>query len=179
MVKGGIATASTSGSVMIATGGTSSPITIPTSLAGVATAGAGGVVSGVGIARTTGAINNSKIDNAKIAEIKNSITRNRVYKPNLGKHKEFSKGKISADPFWNNEKLGQQMLDTAYSSKNTKQLYNVYNNELVKFQPGNDGTWHAYKVINTSTEVPNDVLRNMKNDGIISKSQYNKWVNNK
>ena len=73
----------------------------------------------------------------------------------------------------------QESLNNAYSSKSTKQLYNVYNNELVKFQPDNAGTWHAYEVINPAEEVPTDVLRNMKSDGLITNSQYNKWIKGK
>ncbi|AOT68320.1 hypothetical protein [Geosporobacter ferrireducens] len=99
--------------------------------------------------------------------------------PNDGKHKESSKGDISADPFWNNQKAGEKSLNTAYSSSDTKQLYNVYNGKLVKFQPDNVGGWHAYEVINPAEEVPADVLRQMKKDGVITNSQYNKWIKNK
>ena len=60
-----------------------------------------------------------------------------------------------------------------------KQLYNVYEGKLVKFQPDNTGTWHAYEVNNPAKEVPTDVLRNMRENGLISKAQYNKWIKNK
>lgn len=103
----------------------------------------------------------------------------RIYKANDGKHKEVSHGDISADPFWKNKEAGQKSLNEAYSSKETKQLYNVYEGKLVKFQPDNTGTWHAYEVNNPAEEVPTDVLRNMRENGLISKAQYNKWIKNK
>lgn len=49
----------------------------------------------------------------------------------------------------------------------------------MKFQPDNAGTWHAYEVINPAEEVPTDVLRSMKNDGLITNAQYNKWIKGK
>ena len=118
-----------------------------------------------------------KEDSEKTEE--RSDSEERVYKANDGKHKGSAQGDISADPFWNNQAAGQESLNNAYSSKSTKQLYNVYNNELVKFQPDNAGTWHAYEVINPAEEVPTDVLRNMKSDGLITNSQYNKWIKGK
>ncbi|MBU2703800.1 hypothetical protein Ga0466249_004950, partial [Sporomusaceae bacterium BoRhaA] len=99
--------------------------------------------------------------------------------PNDGKHTSQAKGDISADPFWNDQEKGQQSLNTAYSSDGTKQLYNVSDGKLVKFQPDNVGGWHAYEVKNPAEEVPADVLRQMKNDGVISNAQYNKWIKNK
>ena len=96
-----------------------------------------------------------------------------------GKHKKDAYGDISADPFWNNYSAGQESLNSAYSSTRTKQLYNVYDGKLVKFQPDNAGTWHAYEVTNPAVEVPTDVLRNMHKDGVISKAQYLKWIKGK
>ena len=106
-------------------------------------------------------------------------TEKRVYKPNDGKHRGSARGDVSADPFWNNQEAGQESLDSAYSSKYKKQLYNVYNGKLVEFQPDNAGTWHGYEVQNSRKEVPIDVLRNMKDDGLITNVQYNKWIKNK
>ena len=74
---------------------------------------------------------------------------------------------------------GQEHLDNAYSSKYKKQLYSVYKDKLVKFQPDNTGTWHAYAVINAAIEVPSDALRSMLADGFITKIQYNKWIKGK
>ena len=69
-------------------------------------------------------------------------------------------------------------METAYSSTGTKQLYNVYEGKLVKFQPDNAGGYHPYEVINPAKEVPADILRQMKKDGLISNVQYNKWIKN-
>jgi len=103
----------------------------------------------------------------------------RRYSPNDGKHQGSAKGDISADPFWDNPAAGQESLKSAYSSSDTKQLYNVHDGKLVKFQPDNTGGWHAYEVINPAEEVPTDVLRQMKNNGLITNAQYNKWIKNK
>ena len=37
----------------------------------------------------------------------------------------------------------------------------------------------AYEVINPVEEVTTDMLRNMRNDGIITNYQYNKWIKGK
>ena len=70
-------------------------------------------------------------------------------------------------------------MDTAYSSSKNKQLYNIYNGEIIKFQLDTVEGWHAYLVNNTSKEVPTDVLRKMLNDKIITSSQYKKFTKNK
>ncbi|EGA5808940.1 hypothetical protein ACRFH6_001071 [Listeria monocytogenes] len=107
-------------------------------------------------------------------------TNDYKYVPNDGKHKGASKGDVSADPFWNNQKAGQKSLNTAYTStKGNKQLYNIHEGKLVKFQPDNTGGYHAYEVINSATEVPSNVLRQMMKDGLIDKAQYNKFIKNK
>lgn len=56
------------------------------------------------------------------------------------------------------------MLDTAYSSSRTKQLYNIYDGKLVKFQPDTVSGWHSYLVENAAKEVPVDVLRQIEGD---------------
>lgn len=50
---------------------------------------------------------------------------------------------------------------------------------FLKFQPDTATGWHAYAVTNTAKEVPADVLKNMLNDGLISKPQYKKFLKNK
>jgi hypothetical protein len=60
--------------------------------------------------------------------------------------------------------------------KNKKQLYNFWDGKLVKFQP-ETGNWHAYDVVkNIKRDVPADVLRAMKKDGLISNAQYRKLI---
>ncbi|WP_019912133.1 hypothetical protein [Paenibacillus sp. HW567] len=73
---------------------------------------------------------------------------------------------------------GQQLLDSAYLSSKNKQLYNIYEGKLVKFQPDGESGWHPYEVVNPAKEVPADVLRQMVNDGKISKADYNKMIKN-
>ncbi len=78
-----------------------------------------------------------------------------------------------------NDKVGQELLNTAYSSEKNKQLYNLYDGDIIKFQPdGSSGEWHAYKVSNTAIEVPTDVYRQMLEDGLISNTDYNKLIKN-
>lgn len=71
------------------------------------------------------------------------------------------------------------MLNKLAQNKNKKQLYNIYDGKLIKFQPDNAGGWHSYLVKNPAQEVPIDVLRQMFNDGIITKSQYHDFIKNK
>ncbi|WP_051541999.1 hypothetical protein [Clostridium lundense] len=100
----------------------------------------------------------------------------RVYKPSP-KHDPTS-GWGSPDPI-PDIKTGQELLDTAYSSSKTKQLYNYYDGKLVKFQPDTVNGWHSYEVVNPAKEVPADVLRQMLNDGKITKAQYKNFIKNK
>lgn len=84
----------------------------------------------------------------------------------------------SENPIPNNE-IGQELLDSAYSSADTKQRYNIYNNIIIKFQPdGSSGAWHAYKVVNTKSEVPTNIYRQMLKDGRISKADYKRLISN-
>ena len=69
-------------------------------------------------------------------------------------------------------KTGQELLENSYGSSKVKQRYVWYRGKLVEFQPGNDGTWHDYTV--DGNEVPTDVLRQMRDDGSITNSEYNK-----
>lgn len=79
-----------------------------------------------------------------------------------------------------NDEVGQELLNSAYSSSKNKQLYNYYNGKLIKFQPDNSiGGWHAYEVSNPAKEVPADVLRQMLDDKLITKTEYIKFIKNK
>lgn len=75
-------------------------------------------------------------------------------------------------------KIGQKLLESAYTSSKNKQLYNYFEGTLVKFQPDTNNTWHAYKVMNPAKEVPIDVLRKMLDDGIITKPEYKALLKN-
>lgn len=80
-----------------------------------------------------------------------------VYEPSPKHNPQGGWG--SENPIPNNE-VGQELLDSAYSSSKNKQLYNMYEGDIIKFQPdSSSGKWHAYKVSNTAKEVPTDVYK--------------------
>ncbi|WP_228728180.1 hypothetical protein [Brevibacillus composti] len=100
----------------------------------------------------------------------------RTYEPSP-KHDPKS-GWGSPNPISDAE-TGQKLLDTAYSSSKNKQLYNIYEGKLIKFQPDGETGWHPYEVTNPAKEVPADVLRQLLKDGKITKVEYNKLLKNK
>ena len=100
----------------------------------------------------------------------------RIYNPSP-KHDPKS-GWGSPNPIPSIEK-GQELLDSAYSSSKNKQLYNILDGELIKFQPDTVSGWHSYLVENPAKEVPVDVLRQMVSDGKITKNQYKNFLKNK
>lgn len=121
--------------------------------------------------------NQLKSETNGIKTDKNTIEPlNRVYKPS-DKHDPKS-GWGSPNPI-PDSKTGQELLDGAYSSSKNKQLYNIYDGKLIKFQPDSASDWHPYEVVNPAKEVPADVLRQMFNDGKITKVEYNKMIKNK
>ncbi len=74
---------------------------------------------------------------------------------------------------------GQSLLDTGYHDG--RQVYNVTNEGvIVKFQP--DGTpengYHAYEV-SKPRDIPISILKEMYNDGKISKTDYKKYMKGK
>ena len=100
----------------------------------------------------------------------------RVYEPSP-KH-DLQRGWGSENPIPNNE-VGQELLDSAFSSSKNKQLYNIYLRDIIKFQPdSSSGKWHAYKVSNTAKEVLIDIYKQMLKDGLITKTDYNKLIRN-
>lgn len=104
-----------------------------------------------------------------------SSTTKPIYKPSP-KHDPAS-GWGSPNPIPDIE-TGQNLLDTAYSSSKNKQLYNIYDNQLIKFQPDTVEGWHSYLVKNSAKEVPTDVLRKMLEDNKITKVQYKDFIKN-
>ncbi|WJE54715.1 hypothetical protein QRE66_11065 [Bacillus cereus] len=76
-------------------------------------------------------------------------------------------------------KTGQKLLDTAYSSSKNKQLYNIYDGKLIKFQPDGETGWHPYEVMNPAKEVPADVLRKLLKDEKLTKAEYKRLLKNK
>ncbi|MDE6016159.1 MAG: HINT domain-containing protein, partial [Acetatifactor sp.] len=100
----------------------------------------------------------------------------RVYAPTKKHDSRFGWGSKNPIP---DMETGQNLLDTAYESSKNKQLYNVYEGKLIKFQPDRTNGWHAYLMDNTATEVPSEVLKKMLQDGAITKVTYNKLIKNK
>ncbi len=88
-------------------------------------------------------------------------------------------GQQCADPFYNNAAAGQASLSTAIVDPKGKQLYNIHDGKIVTFQPDGVGGYHSYYASNTNKEVPNNVLREMRNKGLISNVQYRKFIHNK
>lgn len=77
------------------------------------------------------------------------------------------------------QEVGQELLDNAYSVSGDRQVYNIYDGDVIVFQPDGTGGWHAYRAINTQTEVPAAVYRQMLEDGLISNADYRKLINNR
>ena len=73
-----------------------------------------------------------------------------IYKPSP-KHDPRS-GWGTPNPIPNN-KVGQKLLDTAFSSNKNKQLYNYYEGQIIKFQPDGAGGWHSYAVLNIKNSI--------------------------
>ena len=113
---------------------------------------------------------------AKENEQSNGQTNPPQYIPSPKHDAEHGWG--SADPIKSQEE-GQKLLDTGYHSG--KQIYNITDNgDIVKFQPDNTPAngHHAYKV-STLRDIPPKVLKQMLDDGKISKTEYNKIVKGK
>jgi len=78
-----------------------------------------------------------------------------------------------------NQAEGQRLLDTGY--KNGRQIYNVTDEgKIVKFQPDNSpqNGFHAYEVTKPR-DIPPSILRQMRDDGKISSSEYNRILKGK
>ena len=132
--------------------------------------------SGVKVSGPVDELNPKALNEAGEQVAKEAGNSGRVYKPSP-KHDPNS-GWGSPNPI-PNQQVGQELLDSAYSSSKNKQLYNYYEGQLIKYQPDRHGEWHAYLVKNTATEVPADVLRQMLKEGKITKVEYTKFINNR
>ena len=96
----------------------------------------------------------------------------KTYKPSP-KH-EPGYGWGNDNPIKNSEE-GQKLLDSGYPDG--RQVYNVTSEgKIVKFQPDHtpENGYHAYEV-STPRDIPSSILRKMLEDGVISKSDYNKY----
>ena len=111
-----------------------------------------------------------------ILPIEGDSETKRTYEPSPKHNPQGGWGSENPIP---NDEVGQELLDSAYSSSKNKQLYNIYDGDIIKFQPdSSSGKWHAYKVSNTAKEVPTDVYKQMLDDGLITKTDYNKLIKN-
>ncbi len=167
-------TAEVGGGVILS--GATAGVSLVVSNAGVATLGAGAIHA------TNTAVNTSN----DLGELRHNAETNGGGTPNSESGRKYNpspkhdpnSGWGSPDPYFNDPVKGQKALDTAYTSSKNKQLYNIEDGKIVKFQPDTDGSWHGYEVKNPSKEVPADVLRQMRDDGKITKAEYNKMINN-
>lgn len=95
-----------------------------------------------------------------------------VYSPSP-KH-EPNSGWGSANPISSKEE-GQKLLDSGIHKG--KQVYNVTKSgKIVKFQPSStpNNEYHAYEVTKPR-DVPSSVLKQLLNQGKITKAEYNKF----
>ena len=93
-----------------------------------------------------------------------------VYKPSI---KHDNSGWGSNNPIKTQEE-GQQLLDTEYHDG--KQVYNLTDSGIVvKFQPDNTpmNGYHSYEV-SKPRDIPIGILKQMLEDGKISRAEYNK-----
>ncbi|WP_025723985.1 WXG100 family type VII secretion target [Paenibacillus polymyxa] len=180
-------------SVAVSSTGVGSIIGIPGLIGSAALAAHGGttaVKSASGIGKSSAELwqmakgegrGSSKSPEVKVEKIPDGLEgtgeiQKRTYEPSP-KHDPQS-GWGSPNPIPDAE-TGQKLLDAAYSSSKNKQLYNIYEGKLVKFQPDGEMGWHPYEVTNPAREVPADVLRQFLRDGKITKVEYNKLLRNK
>lgn len=107
----------------------------------------------------------------------------RIYQHDYEKHKPKAGGfgaswvNASVNPI-PNARIGQQLLDSAYSSPTKpRQLFNYHNGKIIKFRSSNDGKWHSYEVCSDiKNQVGNDILKQFKRDELISNSEYKKLL---
>lgn len=108
-----------------------------------------------------------------ILEIRNL----RYYDASNTKHGTKDVGNASANPFYNDPKLGHKVLLSAYSTDG-KKLYNIWNKRVVVFHDTGKKVYHSFYE-NDTTKVPKKVLENMRDDGLITNTEYNKLIKGK
>ena len=72
-------------------------------------------------------------------------------------------------------KQGAEALST--SIQGGKQRYSYYGGKLYEFQPDNSGGWHGYPI--KGTEAPSNVLRSMRDSGMMSNAEYSRLIRGK
>lgn len=127
---------------------------------------------------TTGSPQKSLEENTyadKVQDNEHSLLQNEVkpqYRPSPKHVPGHNWG--SENPIVSQEE-GQRLLDSGY--REGKQIYNITSQGImVKFQPDNtpENGFHAYEVTQFR-DIPIPVLKQMRNDGLISRNDYNKF----
>jgi filamentous hemagglutinin len=72
-------------------------------------------------------------------------------------------------------KTAQDVLNS--SVQGGRQRYGVYDGKVYEFQPDNIGGWHGYPI--PGNQAPTEVLRSFRDEGTISRSEYNKLIKGK
>jgi hypothetical protein len=70
--------------------------------------------------------------------------------------------------------VAQQVLENGILGPNGRQVYGHHNGRIYEFQPDNVGAFHGYPV--PGNEVPPAVLRQMRDQGTITESQYRRLL---
>jgi hypothetical protein len=71
----------------------------------------------------------------------------------------------------------ERVLNDGILSPNQRQVYGYRNGKVYEFQPDNVGGYHGYPV--PGNEVPPPVLRQMRDEGTITNSEYKKLTKGK
>jgi hypothetical protein len=73
-----------------------------------------------------------------------------------------------------NDTTAQAVLNAGVPGPNGKQIYGLHDGRIYEFQPDNVGGFHGYPV--PGTEVPPAVLRQWRDQGLITEAQYRRFV---
>ena len=68
----------------------------------------------------------------------------------------------------------RRVLNEGITGPNGKQVYGFHDGKIYEFQPDNVGGFHGYPV--PGTEVPNQVLRQWRDAGVITDAEYRRFV---
>ena len=114
---------------------------------------------------------------------KNPPVKDRIYMPQDQQFKHHPNGHGSTNPIRDNKVL-QELLDTAYSVPDTKQVYNIHNRKLIKFESNGMKGYHAYEVsprnrIPILKQIPEVILDKMASDGLLTNHEVRLLIKNK
>ena len=164
------------GAVTVFSGGTASAVSVP------AVVGGGAMVThgtGASITATRNLISTmmSSSTGGSTGEIKASPPGNNTQckksklkydQTQSKKHKKGGQGtEMDLD-----DATAQDVLDNSIQAG--KQRYGLHDGKIYEFQPDNVGGYHGYPIRGDKT--PNSILKQLRNDGRISKAEYKKLV---